>query len=307
MREAMISRKPTILVTGANGQVGWELVRALQPLGKVVTATRNDVDLKDEVAVGRFVETAAPDIVVNAAAYTAVDRAEEEPDVAFAVNGDAVRAMACVAAARGSLMVHFSTDYVFDGNKQSPYSESDDVGPLNVYGASKLAGEQAISDIGGDWLVFRTSWVYASRGQNFLRTMLRLGTSREMLSVVNDQHGAPTSARTIADLTAHAITQSLAERHADTFESGIYHMTAGGATTWHAFAEAIFAGARRVSPRCDLAVREVHPIPAAAYPAKAPRPAYSLLDNTRFDERFGLYRPQWEDALALVLGEYYGA
>lgn len=307
MREAMMSRKPTLLVMGANGQVGWELVRTLQPLGKVLTATRNDLDLKDEVAVGRFVETVAPDIVVNAAAYTAVDRAEEEPDVAFAVNRDSVRAMARVAAARGSLLVHFSTDYVFDGNKQSPYSESDDVGPLNVYGASKLAGEQAVADIGGDWLVFRTSWVYASRGQNFLRTMLRLGASRETLSVVNDQYGAPTSARTIADLTAHAITQSLAGRRAGTFESGVYHMTAGGTTTWHAFAEAIFAGARRVSPQCDLAVREVHPIPAAAYPTKTLRPAYSLLDNTRFDERFGLYRPQWEDALALVLDEYYGA
>lgn len=306
MLEASMSRKPTILVTGANGQVGWELVRALQPLGKVVAATRNDVDLEDAVAVGRFVETVAPDIVVNAAAYTAVDRAEDEPDAAFAVNRDAVRAMARVAAARGALLIHFSTDYVFDGSKQAPYSESDDVSPLNVYGASKLAGEQAIAEIGGDWLVFRTSWVYASRGQNFLRTMLRLGASRETLSVVNDQHGAPTSARTIADLTAHAITKSLVERRAGTFECGVYHMTASGTTTWHAFAEAIFSGARRVSPQCGLAIREVNPIPAVEYPTKTPRPTYSVLDNTRFDERFGLSRPQWEDALTLVLDEYYG-
>lgn len=306
MREATMSWKPTILVTGANGQVGWQLVRALQPLGKVVAATRSDVDFADAAAVGRFVETVAPDIVINAAAYTAVDRAENEPDAAFAVNRDAVRAMARVAAARGSLLVHFSTDYVFDGSKQAPYSESDDIGPLNVYGASKLAGEQAVADIGGDWLVFRTSWVYASRGQNFLRTMLRLGTSREALSVVNDQYGAPTSARTIADLTVHAIAKSLAERRAGTFESGVYHMTARGTTTWHEFAEAIFTGARRVSPQCDLAIREVTPIPAAEYPTKTPRPTYSVLDNMRFDERFGLYRPQWVDALALVLDEYYG-
>lgn len=304
MREATMSRKPTILVTGANGQVGWELARALQPLGKVVAATRNDVDLHDSNAIDLFLETTAPDIVINAAAYTAVDRAEDEADTAFAVNRDAVRAMARAAAKRGSMLVHFSTDYVFDGSKRTPYSESDDVHPLNVYGASKLAGEQAIAEVGGDWLVFRTSWVYASRGQNFLRTMLRLGASRETLSVVNDQYGAPTSARTIADLTAHAIAKALAERRADTFESGIYHMTARGTTTWHAFAEAIFAGARRLSPQCDLSIREVSPIPAAEYPTKTPRPAYSVLDNTRFDERFGLHRPLWTDALALVLEEY---
>lgn len=307
MREATMSQKPTILVTGANGQVGWELVRALQPIGEVVAATRNDVDLGDAAAVGAFVETVAPDLVVNAAAYTSVDRAEDEADAAFAVNRDAVRAMASAAAKGGSLLVHFSTDYVFDGSKQTPYSESDDVCPLNVYGASKLAGEQAIAEIGGDWLVFRTSWVYASRGQNFLRTMLRLGANREKLSVVNDQYGAPTSARTIADLTAHAVAKAFAERCAGTFESGIYHMTARGTTTWHAFAEAIFAGARRLSPQCDLSIREVNPIPAAEYPTKTPRPAYSVLDNTRFDERFGLHRPQWTDALALVLEEFYGA
>jgi len=297
---------PTILVTGANGQVGWELVRALQPLGKVVAATRRDVDLGDEVAVGRFVEAAAPDIVVNAAAYTAVDRAEDDAAVAFAVNRDAVGTMARAAAARGALLVHFSTDYVFDGSKRAPYSESDDVHPLNVYGASKLAGEQAIADMGGDWLVFRTSWVYGARGQNFLRTMLRLGASRETLSVVNDQYGAPTSARMISDLTAHAVAKALAERQADRFESGIYHMTARGTTTWHAFAEAIFSGARRLSPQSGLAIQEVIPISATEYPAKAPRPAYSVLDNTRFDERFGLHRPLWEDALALVLDECYG-
>ncbi|RQS10526.1 dTDP-4-dehydrorhamnose reductase [Burkholderia sp. Bp9002] len=302
-----MSQKPTILVTGANGQVGWELVRALQPLGEVVAATRNDVDLGDAAAIGAFVETMAPDLVVNAAAYTAVDRAEDEADAAFAVNRDAVSAMARAATKVDSLLVHFSTDYVFDGSKRTPYSECDDVCPLNVYGASKLAGEQAIADIGGDWLVFRTSWVYASRGQNFLRTMLRLGTNRETLSVVNDQYGAPTSARTIADLTAHAVAKALAEQRAGTFESGIYHMTARGTTTWHAFAEAIFAGARRLSPHCDISIREVNPIPAAEYPTKTPRPAYSVLDNTRFDERFGLHRPQWADALTLVLGELYGA
>ncbi|VWD46696.1 dTDP-4-keto-L-rhamnose reductase [Burkholderia lata] len=296
-----------ILVTGANGQVGWELVRALQPLGQVVAATRHVVDLGDAAAIGAYVDALAPDLVVNAAAYTAVDRAEDEPDAAFAINRDSVAALAQATRKRGALLIHFSTDYVFDGSKRTPYVESDDVCPLNVYGASKLAGEQAIAEAGGDWLVFRTSWVYASRGQNFLRTMLRLGASREALSVVSDQFGAPTSARMIADLTAHAAAQALAERRAGSFASGLYHMTAQGSTTWHAFAEAIFAGARRVSPQIDLQIREVKPIPAAEYPAKTPRPTFSVLDNTRFDERFGLHRPQWSDGLALVLAELFDA
>ena len=296
-----------ILVTGANGQVGWELVRALQPLGEVVAATRDAVDLGDATAVGAYIDALAPDLVVNAAAYTAVDRAEDEPDVAFAINRDAVASLAQAARKRGALLIHFSTDYVFDGSKRTPYVESDDVYPLNVYGASKLAGEQAIAEAGGDWLVFRTSWVYASRGQNFLRTMLRLGASREMLSVVSDQFGAPTSARMIAELTAHAAAKALAERLAGSFSSGVYHMTAQGSTTWHAFAEAIFAGARRLSPQIDLLIREVRPIPAAEYPAKTARPAFSVLDNTRFDERFGLHRPQWSDGLALVLAELFDA
>lgn len=296
-----------ILVTGANGQVGWELVRALQPLGEVVAATRHVVDLGDAAAVDAYVDTLAPDLVVNAAAYTAVDRAEDEPEAAFAVNRDAVGALAQAARERGALLIHFSTDYVFDGSKRTPYVESDAVCPLNVYGASKLAGEQAIADAGGDWLVFRTSWVYASRGQNFLRTMLRLGANREALSVVSDQFGAPTSARMIADLTAHAAAKALAERRAGSFTSGLYHMTAQGETTWHAFAKAIFAGARRLSPLIDLAIREVKPIPAAEYPAKTARPTFSVLDNTRFDERFGLHRPQWSDGLALVLAELFDA
>ncbi|WP_431289996.1 dTDP-4-dehydrorhamnose reductase [Burkholderia cepacia] len=296
-----------ILVTGANGQVGWELVRALQPLGEVVAATRHVVDLGDAAAVDAYVDTLAPDLVVNAAAYTAVDRAEDEPEAAFAVNRDAVGALAQAARERSALLIHFSTDYVFDGSKRTPYVESDAVCPLNVYGASKLAGEQAIADAGGDWLVFRTSWVYASRGQNFLRTMLRLGANREALSVVSDQFGAPTSARMIADLTAHAAAKALAERRAGSFTSGLYHMTAQGETTWHAFAKAIFAGARRLSPQIDLAIREVKPIPAAEYPAKTARPTFSVLDNTRFDERFGLHRPQWSDGLALVLAELFDA
>ncbi|KVP97586.1 dTDP-4-dehydrorhamnose reductase [Burkholderia ubonensis] len=296
-----------VLVTGANGQVGWELVRALQPLGEVVAATRQVVDFGDPAGVGAYVDAIAPDLVVNAAAYTAVDRAEDEPGAAYAVNRDAVAAMAHAAKNSGALLVHLSTDYVFDGSKRMPYSEGDDVCPLNVYGESKLAGEQAIAETGGDWLVFRTSWVYASRGQNFLRTMLKLGASRETLSVVSDQFGAPTSARTIADLTAHAAAKAIAERRTDSFGSGLYHMTARGTTTWHAFAEAIFAGARRLSPQIDLSIREVKPIPAAAYPAKTQRPAYSVLDNTRFDERFGLHRPLWSDGLALVLEELFGA
>ncbi|RQR67385.1 dTDP-4-dehydrorhamnose reductase [Burkholderia sp. Bp9126] len=296
-----------VLVIGANGQVGWELVRALQPVGEVVAAARDVVDLGAPTAVGAYVDAISPDLVVNAAAYTAVDRAEDEPDAAFTVNRDAVAAMAQAARKHGALFVHFSTDYVFDGSKRTPYSEGDDVCPLNVYGASKLAGERVIAEAGGDWLVFRTSWVYASRGQNFLRTMLTLGESRETLSVVSDQFGAPTSARTIADLTAHAVAKAFAERRTGSFESGIYHMTARGATTWHAFAEAIFAGARRLSPQIDLSIQKLTPIPAAAYPTKARRPAYSVLDNTQFDERFSLHRPLWSDGLALVLEELFDA
>jgi len=292
-----------ILLTGATGQVGWELARSLQPLGEVVACDRRRADLSDPAALAALVESIAPRVVVNAAAYTAVDRAEQEPELATTINGDAPGALAAAARRLGSLFVHYSTDYVFDGSGSVPRGEDAAVSPINAYGRSKLAGEQAIAQAGGDWLVLRTSWVYASRGSNFVRTMLRLGAERESLRVVADQVGAPTSARLIADATAQIVRQAFEERAQGRFDSGVLHLCASGETSWHGFAQAIFDGWRELAGKDSLKLRELLPIPSAEYPTPAARPLSSRLDCARVRERFGIHLPDWREGLRLVLEE----
>jgi dTDP-4-dehydrorhamnose reductase len=291
-----------ILLLGANGQVGHALRIALEPLGEMVAATRTGAlegtvgcergDLDDVAGLQRLVERVAPDVVVNAAAYTAVDRAEDEPAAAYRANAEAPAVLALACATRGALLVHYSTDYVFDGQATRPYLESDPTAPLGVYGASKFAGEQAIIESGCGHMIFRTAWVYGGHGSNFMRTMLRLGAQREELSVVADQFGTPTPAVLIAEVTKRAL-------QADHGKSGLWHLTAAGQTSWHGFAQAIFEEAMA----CGLIARapEVLPLSTSQYPTRAKRPAYSCLDTTALSSTFELQLPGWRQALAQVL------
>ena len=291
-----------ILLLGANGQVGHELRRSLAPLGEVITTTRDGMldgvageraDFDQPGSLPSLIERIAPDVVVNAAAYTAVDRAETDVDAAFRANAEAPRQLAQACAARDALLVHYSTDYVFDGRGTRPYREDDPTAPLGVYGASKLAGERAIQESGCRHLIFRTGWVYGRHGANFMRTMLRLAAGRDELRVVADQLGAPTPAALIADVTARIIASSPTV-------SGLFHLTAKGQASWHGFAVAIFEHACR-SGMLARAPR-VLPITTADYPTPARRPAYSRLDSTALQETFGIVLPDWELGLERVLG-----
>ena len=297
-----------LLVIGANGQVGRELRRSLAQLGEVVAATRDGdlgdgetcavADLADPQAMARLVHDIKPSAVFNAAAYTAVDKAESEREVVFQINAEAPGALARACADLGIPFVHYSTDYVFDGQGTRPYREDDPVASPGVYGASKLAGEQAVRSAGGQYVIFRTAWVYAAHGHNFLRTMLRLGAERDELRVVADQIGTPTPAALIADVTAKVLSKALA---GDAHMSGIWHLVAAGQTSWHGFAEAIFAEAVAAGllPRAP----RVLPIGTADYPTPAKRPAYSCLDTSRLRHDFGIHLPAWEQGLAGVIRE----
>ena len=293
-----------LLLLGAGGQVGFELQRALAPLGDLACATRDGrlpggascatADLSRPDTLAALLDAHAPGVVVNAAAFTAVDRAESDSALAHAINADAPAALAHWCAARGATLVHYSTDYVFDGTGTRPYREDDATAPLGAYGRGKLAGEEAIRASGAAHLVLRTAWVYAARGQNFLRTMLRVAKERDTLRVVADQRGAPTPARWIASATAALLAQDAGAR-------GTFHLTAAGETSWHGFAEAIFeaalaAGLLERAPR-------VEPITTAAYPTPARRPAYSRLDNTRLYDASGLRLPEWRRGVAEVIAE----
>lgn len=289
---------PRILLTGATGQVGWELARALAPLGGVQTPSRTELDLADGGTLAERVAALAPDVIVNPAAYTDVDGAEREPEVAHAVNAEAPRLLAGYAAESGALLVHFSTDYVFDGGARSPYPEDTLPAPLNVYGASKLAGERAIAASGARHLVLRTGWVFGLRGRNFLRTIRRLALERDELRVVDDQFGAPTWARLLAEATAQVLAQSLRAGAGDG-RQGIYHLAAGGVTSSHGFATAIL----RADPRGGHRCRTVVPISSAAYPTTARRPAYSVLDGSRMQRDFGVRLPDWQRHLELAFGD----
>ena len=290
-----------LMVTGANGQVGWELVRSLMPIGEVVACDRMRCNLQRPERLAGIVEDIKPDVIVNAAAYTAVDKAEEEEDLAQTVNGAAVGALAEAARAAGALLVHYSTDYVFDGSKATPYVEDDPPCPINAYGRSKLAGERAIGDSACEHLILRTSWVYAARGQNFLRTMLRLASEREELNIVADQFGAPNWARNIADTTARVIVSANAERALGRKMSGVFHLTAAGATTWHGFAAAILQQAAKQGLLPAHRLPRLSAIPTEAYPRPAARPKNSRLAADRLQERFGVAPFNWQDAVKLCL------
>ncbi len=291
-----------ILLLGANGQVGWELRRSLAPLANVIAATRagelNNIrceraDLDQPDSLADLIAHVAPDIVVNAAAYTAVDRAEQEREAAFRVNAEAPKRLAEACAVLGTRFVHFSTDYVFDGRSSRPYREDDATAPLGIYGESKLAGEHAVRAAGGQHLILRTAWVYGARGHNFLRTMLRLGAERDELRVVGDQIGSPTPAHLIANLTAEALSRELA--------GGTYHLVASGTTSWHGFAEAIMAEAVEMGfiPRAPKVVS----ITTQEYPTPARRPAYSTLDTGLLSSALGHPIEQWESGLHEVMLE----
>jgi dTDP-4-dehydrorhamnose reductase len=278
-----------ILITGKNGQVGTELSRLYQSRGDVVLTGREECDLSSEQAIRDTVGRVKPTIIINAGAYTAVDQAEKEPVLCFAINARAPQVLAQEAARLDALLIHYSTDYVFNGEKAQPYLESDSISPVNVYGESKAAGEAAIAEATTRYLVLRTSWVYGAHGKNFLRTMLRLGAERPELRVVDDQLGAPTSAAAIASATARLVEESLSSA------PGIYHMTAGGSTSWCGFARAIFdAGVLSTQPR-------VQPISSADYPTPARRPANSVLSNDKFAHAFGFRLPTWQQQLNEVL------
>lgn len=293
-----------ILLLGKNGQVGWELQRSLAPLGALTALDRRGAgglcgDLSDLDGLAATVRSLQPDLIVNAAAHTAVDKAESEPALAEHLNSDAPAVLAREAAFLGATLVHYSTDYVFDGSGSVPWKETDTTGPLSVYGRSKLAGEQAIRASGCQHLIFRTSWVYAARGGNFAKTMLRLGADREQLTVIDDQWGAPTGADLIADVTAHAI-RHLGQHPED---QGTYHLAAGGFTTWCSYAKHVFAFARAAVPEIQLAVKEVAPVPTEAYPLPAPRPRNSRLDTEHLQRTFNLVLPPWQQGVERMLTE----
>ncbi len=293
-----------ILLLGANGQVGWELQRALAPLGSVTALGRNGGgglcgDLTSLDALAETVTAVRPDTIVNAAAYTAVDRAESEPDLAYLVNRDAPAVLARAAKACDALLVHYSTDYVFDGSGTQAWRESDPTSPLNVYGKTKLAGEQAICESGCRHLVFRTSWVYAAQGSNFIRTMLRLAAERDVLQVVEDQAGAPTGAELIADVTAHAI-QIAAEQSA---LGGTYHLVARGQTNWHGYASFVIEQARQAGWPVKVHRENIKPVGSEAFPAPAQRPGNSRLCVDKLENSFRLTMPKWHIGVQRVLSE----
>lgn len=292
-----------LLLLGANGQVGWELCRSLMPLGDVVALNRQQCDLTQPECLPAVIRDIGPAVIVNAAAYTAVDQAEGDEQSAMTVNCTAAGVLAEVARACGALLVHYSTDYVFDGTKKTPYLEEDAPHPINAYGRSKLAGEIAICQTGDAYLIFRTSWVYAARGGNFVRTMLRLATERDELPVVADQVGTPNWARNIADATAHAIRQAITERATGSFAPGLFHLTASGATSRYGFAETIVEEAQRLSLLCMQRLPKLRPISTEDYPTLAARPWNSRLDGDRLSQRFGLLLADWRQGLILCLKE----
>jgi dTDP-4-dehydrorhamnose reductase len=294
-----------ILLLGKNGQVGWELQRSLAPLGEVLALNRHSTshfgDLSDPERLAQTVLAYKPDFVVNAAAHTAVDKAESEPEAARCLNTDAPAALAKAAAHVGAWLVHYSTDYVFDGSGSHARHEDEGTGPLSVYGQTKLDGEQAIVVSGCKYLIFRTSWVYAARGGNFAKTMLRLAQDREKLSVINDQHGAPTGADLIADVTAHAIRS--VRNTQNTSLGGVYHLVAAGETTWHGYASHVITEAKRLSPALGWKVADVAAVPTSAFPTPATRPLNSRLCTTKLQNAFDLVLPPWQQGVDRMLAE----
>jgi dTDP-4-dehydrorhamnose reductase len=294
-----MSTQSRILILGAAGQVGRELQRSFADAGEIITHDRDTVDLAVPDQVRALVRGVAPHVILNAAAYTAVDRAESEPEAAMAVNAHLPGLLAEEALRANALLVHYSTDYVFDGSKATPWTETDTPNPMNTYGASKLAGEEAIRQVGGRYLIFRTSWVYGSCGNNFLLTMLRLGRERDLFKIVDDQVGAPTTSIELANATRAIVSGALGGQFGDTAQwAGLYHMTCSGSVSWCGFARAIFARAQTLM---GGKVPTVNPIPSSEYPAPAPRPHNSVLSNDKLHARFGVRLAPWEMALDEVL------
>lgn len=289
-----------ILLTGKNGQLGFELQRSLAPLGELVSVDQAECDLADAAAIRSLVAEVLPEIIVNPAAYTAVDKAESEQELARSINGTAPGILGQEGALIGALVVHFSTDYVFDGSKDGLYTEEDTPNPQSIYGKSKLAGERALIESGARHLIFRTSWVFGAHGDNFAKTILRLAGERESLNVVADQVGAPTSAALLADVTAQVLGQYMPSG-AEAFPTGLYHLVASGATTWHAYAQAVVSAAWAAGKPLKLRQEEIVPIATREYPLPAPRPANSRLDTTRLRQTFGLNLPPWQHGLDHVL------
>ena len=289
-----------IVLFGRSGQVGRELEPVLPSLGRSIACGRDEADLERPDTVRELLRREAPDVVINAAAFTAVDRAESEPERARQINADSVGVMAEEMARLGGWLVHYSTDYVFDGKKLGGYVETDPTGPLSVYGSTKLAGEQLVAASGCRHLIFRTSWVYAAHGSNFIRTILRLGQERDELSVVDDQVGAPTAAARIAAVTAAAIGR-LAGGAGDRPASGIYHLAAAGATSWHGLALHIAAAARAAGLPLRVDPDRIRPIPSSAWPQAARRPANSRLDTTKLHRTFNVILPPWQDDVQEVV------
>lgn len=289
-----------ILLLGKNGQLGWELQRALSPLGELIALDRhNGGDLTDSELLLTAVRAHAPRVIVNAAAYTAVDKAESEQDLALQVNATAPGLLAQEARRLGALLIHYSSDYVFDGSGDTPRAEDAPTGPLSVYGASKLAGEQAIAASGCAHLILRTSWVYAARGGNFAKTMLRLASEREQLKVIADQIGAPTGADLLADLSAHLLRATLARPEL----SGTYHAVAGGETSWHAYARHVIEFARARGTPIKVAPEQILAIPTSDYPTPAQRPLNSRLSTAKLQEAFDLTLPHWQQGVERMLTE----
>ncbi|HEX5211413.1 MAG TPA: dTDP-4-dehydrorhamnose reductase [Pseudolabrys sp.] len=294
-----------LMLTGADGQVGWDLRRSLAPLGEVIALDRGQCDLSRPDRLPGIVRGAKPDVIVNAAAYTAVDKAEQEEPLATVINGAAVGVLAEEARKAGSLIVHYSTDYAFDGQKQSPYDEDDAPHPINAYGRSKLAGETAVRQADCDYLVLRSSWIYSARGRNFVQTILRQAKAGGELRIVDDQIGAPTWARDIAEATARIVRAAHGERARKSFASESFNLTAAGATSWYGFAEAILdeatrAGLLQRAPRLT-------PIASSDYPTPAARPKNSRLACERVNARFGIALPDWRQSLARCIGEMKAA
>ena len=291
-----------ILLLGKNGQLGWELQRSLSILGKLTALDRlgqNGLcgDITDLEGLRNTIVTLKPDIIVNAAAYTAVDQAESEPKLTQLINTQAPELLAQEAAKTGAWLVHYSTDYVFDGSGNKPWYESDDSEPLNQYGKSKLAGEQAIQNSGCKYLIFRTSWVYGSKGNNFAKTMLRLANERQTLSVINDQVGAPTSAALLADCSAHALLQAIQKPEL----TGLYHLVASGQTTWYEYAKFVIEHTRNIGK--ELVVTEINAFSTLDYPTPAKRPYNSRLNTVKFCNSFGLVLPEWQQGVIRMLDE----
>jgi len=292
-----------ILLFGKTGQVGWELQRALAPLGTVtavdVKSTTYCGDFSNPEGVAETVRRVRPDVIVNAAAHTAVDKAETEREFAELLNATSVKAIAIEAEKLGAWLVHYSTDYVFPGTGETPWLETDAVAPLNVYGETKLAGEKAVQENCTKHLIFRTSWVYAGKGNNFAKTMLRLAKDRPELSVINDQFGAPTGAELLADCTAHAIRTALHKPEV----AGLYHLVASGTTTWHDYAALVFAEAKAAD--MELAIEKLNAVPTSAYPTPARRPTNSRLNTEKFQRQFDLVLPDWQVGVKRMLAELF--